>query len=54
MCVGWWVQLRFPRIPAAFLRMAFATFGVVAGVGVGVGVSIGVGVGVGVDVSVGR
>ena len=37
MFVGWWVQLRFPRIPAAFLRMGFATFGVVvAGVGVGV------------------
>ena len=42
MFVGWWVQLRFPRIPAAFLRMGFATFGVVIA-GVGVGVSVGVG-----------
>ena len=38
MFVGWWVQLQFPRIPAAFLCMGFAMFGVVI-TGVGVGVS---------------
>ena len=37
--VGWWVKFRFPRIPAAFLYMGFATFGVII---VGVGVRVGV------------
>jgi hypothetical protein len=34
MFVGGRLQLRCPRIPDVFLRMAFATFGVVAVVGV--------------------